>query len=92
MLIQSGCPIGSLCQELQKEGGPLTDEAAGMFAAILVWLTEQFRLLGKGREASGLALHLLSALQGASLLTNTFKDSKLILRETKRLKQWIASV
>lgn len=92
VLTQSGCPIGSLCQELHKEGGPLALEASGMFAAILTWLTEQFHLLGKGKDASGLALHLLSALQGASLLTHTFKDSKLILRETTRLKQWIGSV
>lgn len=88
-LAQSGCPIGSLCQELHKEGGSLADKAAGMFTAILGWLEEQFRLLGTGRESSNHALHLLSALQGASLLTNTFNDPKLMLRETARLKQWI---
>lgn len=92
MLTRSGCPIGSLCQELHKEGGPLAEGAAGMFAAILTWLAEQFRLLGKKNESSGLALHLLSALQGASLLTHTFKDPKLIVRETARLKQWVDSV
>ena len=92
MLMQSGCPIGSLCQELHKEGGPLAEGAAGMFAAILTWLAEQFRLLGKKNESSGLALHLLCALQGASLLTHTFKDTKLIVRETTRLKQWVDSV
>ena len=90
--MQSGCPIGSLCQELHKEGGPLAEGAAGMFAAILTWLAEQFRLLGKKNESSGLALHLLCALQGASLLTHTFKDTKLIVRETTRLKQWVDSV
>lgn len=89
VIAQSGCPIGSLCQELHKEGGPLADKAAGMFTAILGWLEEQFRLLGTGRESSNHALHLLSALQGASLLTNTFKDPKLMLRETARLKEWV---
>ncbi len=89
MLTQSGCPIGSLCQELHKEGGPLAAEAAGLFAAVLAWLTEQFHLLGKGGEASGFALHLLSALQGASLLTHTFRDAQLILQETARLEQWV---
>ena len=92
MLTQSGCPIGSLCQELHKEGGPLADEASAMFAAILTWLTTQFRLLGKGREAPSLALHLLSALQGASLLTHSFKDPKLIRGETTRLRQWVDSM
>ncbi|MBI3570528.1 MAG: TetR/AcrR family transcriptional regulator [Gammaproteobacteria bacterium] len=88
-LTQSGCPIGSLCQELHKEGGPLADKAAGTFTAILEWLEEQFRLLGTGRESSNHALHLLSALQGASLLTNTLNDPKLMLRETTRLQEWV---
>lgn len=89
VLAQSGCPIGSLCQELHKQGGPLADKAAGMFTAILGWLEAQFRLLGKGKESSDHALHLVSALQGASLLTNIFKDPKLMLRETARLKEWV---
>ena len=92
MLAQSGCPIGSLCQELHKEGGPLADKAAGTFSALLDWLEAQFRLLGMGKESSGHALHLLSALQGASLLTNAFNDPTLTLRETARLKQWVNSI
>ncbi len=92
MLAQSGCPIGSLCQELHKKGGPLADKAAGTFAALLDWLEAQFRLLGMGKESSGHALHLLSALQGASLLTNAFNDPALTLRETARLKQWVNSI
>ena len=86
---QSGCPIGSLCQELHKEGGPLADKAAGMFSSILGWLEAQFRLLGMGKESSDHALHLLSALQGASLLTNAFNDPTLMLRESARLKEWV---
>jgi AcrR family transcriptional regulator len=88
-LAQSGCPIGSLCQELHKDGGPLADRAAGMFTVLLEWLEVQFRLLGMGKESSGHALHLVSALQGASLLTNAFNDSTLMLRETARLKKWV---
>jgi AcrR family transcriptional regulator len=91
-LAECGCPIGSLCQELNKEGGALAGEAAGVFAASLGWLEEQFRLLGAGRESPGHALHLLSALQGASLLTNTFRDPKLMLRETIRLKEWVGTL
>ena len=33
-LAQSGCPIGSLCQELHKDGGPLADKSASLMAAI----------------------------------------------------------
>lgn len=92
ILAQSGCPIGSLCQELHKEGGPLADKAAGMFSVLLGWLEAQFRLLGMGKASSGHALHLVSALQGASLLTNAFNDPTLMLRETARLTKWVSAL
>lgn len=88
----SGCPIGSLCQELHKDGGPLADKATSLLAAILSWLEQQFRLLGKGSESGSLALHLLSALQGASLLTHAFNQPELIVRETARLKKWLKAL
>lgn len=88
-LAQSGCPIGSLCQELHKDGGPLADKSAGLMAALLSWAEQQFRLLGKDKESADLALHLISALQGASLLTHTFRQPELIVRETARLREWV---
>lgn len=89
MLARSGCPIGSLCQELHKDGGPLADKAGGLLAAILAWAEQQFRLLGKGQESADLALYLLSVLQGASLLTHTFKQPDMILRATTQLELWL---
>ena len=89
MLARSGCPIGSLCQELHKEDGPLAKKAGVIFAELLVWLEAQFRLLDKEEESPDLALHLLSVLEGASLLTNTFKDPDLMVRETAQLKKWL---
>jgi AcrR family transcriptional regulator len=91
-LAQNGCPIGSLCQELHKDGGPLADKSASLMAAILSWTEQQFRLLGKDKESADLALHLVSVLQGASLLTHTFNKPDLVLRETDRLKKWIDSL
>jgi len=92
MVAQSGCPMGSLSQELHKEGGPLADKAAGMFSALLGWLEAQFRLLGMGEASSDHALHLVAALQGASLLTNAFNDPTLMLRETARLTKWVKTL
>ena len=85
----SGCPIGSLCQELHKDGGPLADKAASLLGAILTWSEQQFRALGKGAQSADLALHLLSVLQGASLLTHAFNQPDLVVRETTRLKKWL---
>ena len=91
-LAGSGCPIGSLCQELHKDGGPLADKAATLLAAILSWSEQQFNLLGKGQRSADLALHLVSVLQGASLLTHTFHQPDLIVRETARLKEWVEAL
>jgi hypothetical protein len=49
----------------------------------------QFRELGKGAESRGLAVHLLSATQGVSVLAHTFHDPGLIEMEAARLKAWI---
>jgi TetR/AcrR family transcriptional regulator, transcriptional repressor for nem operon len=91
-LARSGCPIGTLCAELHKDGGPLADRASQLFAELLTWLEAQFRTLGKGEESADLAVHLLSALQGATLLTHAFHSTRYVEREAGRLKAWIRSL
>jgi AcrR family transcriptional regulator len=91
-LARSGCPIGTLCAELHKDGGPLAAQAANLFAELLRWLEVQFRLLGKGGESRDLAVHVLSALQGASLLSLTFHEPRYVTQESNRLKNWVRSL
>jgi AcrR family transcriptional regulator len=91
-LAQSGCPVGSLCSELHKDGGDLAKEATRPFTELLRWTEAQFAALGKGREKKALALHLLSALQGVSLLANSFHDPNLVVVETNQLKKWIGTL
>jgi len=84
-----GCPIGGLCQELGKQGGPLSDLAAKLLHDILQWSEEQFRALGLEDKAPGLSLNLISSVQGMFLLTHTFKDPKLAQRQCEELKAWL---
>ena len=88
-LSRSGCPVGTLNAELHKERGPIAKKATTLFAEVLDWLETQFRALGKGEESQGLAVHLLSATQGVSLLAYTFHDPGLIDAEAERLMKWI---
>lgn len=88
-LASSGCPIGSLCQELHKDGGALAGKAADLMGGLLTWAERQFRDIGKGKESADLALHLVTVLQGASLLAHTFGRPDLVLRETTRLRKWV---
>ena len=85
---QRGCPHGSLCQELDKRDDELQAEAGQLLALPIAWAEQQFRLMGR-RDARDLAVALISAYQGVSLLTNTFHDPSLMLREARRLERWI---
>lgn len=85
---QFGCPVGSLCQELGKQGGALSDLAAKLLHDVLKWAEEQFRALGLSRAAE-LSLNLISNIQGIFLLTHTFKDPDLARRQCDQLHAWL---
>jgi AcrR family transcriptional regulator len=91
-LARYGCPVGTLCSELRKLGSPAADTSTALFAEALVWLERQFQALGKGADSRSLAVHLLSATQGVSVLAHAFHDPALIEMETARLKEWIRSL
>ena len=84
-----GCPIGSFCSELHKGGGgPLARQSTALFAESLAWIEGQFQALGK-IDSRGLAVHVLSALQGASVLAHTFHDPDVLVMEAERISDWI---
>ena len=87
-----GCPLGSACYELAKQRGALIEEAAKPLRFLLQWAEDQFRRLGSEESAATYALHLITVLQGASLVANAFNDPKVILQETDHLKAWLESV
>jgi AcrR family transcriptional regulator len=91
-LARNGCPVGTLCSELQKHGGAVARKSRVLFAEALGWMEEQFQALGKGADSRGLAVHLLSATQGVSLLAHTLRDPGMITNEAARLKEWIRAL
>jgi AcrR family transcriptional regulator len=91
-LARGGCPVGTLCSELQKHGGAVAKRSRVLFAEALGWMEAQFKALGKGPDSRGLAVHLLSATQGISVLAHTFHDPGMIEAEAARLKEWIRAL
>lgn len=88
-----GCPHGSLCQELDKEGNQSASMASQLFQTYLNWAETQFCLLGKDeQEARDCALDLISSLQGTFLLTNSFRSPELLERQLQRLASWLRAV
>lgn len=89
-VVAHGCPMGTLCAELEKLEGGLDQEAAKVMATIIDWTEDQFRQLGR-RDARDLAVALFAGVQGAALLANTFRDGSLLTRQTRHLERWIDS-
>jgi TetR/AcrR family transcriptional repressor of nem operon len=93
LMAQFGCIVGSLCQELGKQGGTISAGAAKLMHDIVKWAEKQFSALGKENENAGrLAEYLVSGIQGMTLLTLTFKEPGCMERQRINLENWLASV
>ena len=90
-VVSHGCPMGTLCAELDKDESGLDREAAQVMATMLDWAEDQFRQLGR-RDARDLAVALFAGIQGAALLANTFRDASLLTRQSRHLERWIDSL
>jgi AcrR family transcriptional regulator len=86
-----GCPLGSLCSELDKRTDGLDTTCAQLLELPIDWAEQQFRLMGR-RDARDLAVALIASYQGIALLTNTFREPDLMARESRRLERWIDSL
>lgn len=91
-LARFGCVIGSLCQELGKQGGILSNAASKLMSDILKWLELQFNELGQGERSYQLASYFLSGIQGMNLLTLTFKEPQYMQKQSQSLQEWLATV
>lgn len=83
-----GCPVGSLCQELNKDRTSLASKADDIIKAEVKWATEQFKLIGR-KDAADMAVQLVATLQGISLLANAMKSPATVGRQVSRLYDWI---
>ena len=77
LVAQYGCPLGSLCSELDKRVTGPGLAAAELMRLPIEWAEEQFRSLGR-RDAHDLALDLLAAYEGSALLANTLRDPNVL--------------
>ncbi len=87
LIAQYGCPLGSLCMELDKRpGGP--GPAASLLRVPVDWTERQFTEMGRS-DAADLAIELMARYQGAALLASTFRDPALMTRAAARVAAWL---
>ncbi|HEX6855643.1 MAG TPA: TetR/AcrR family transcriptional regulator [Streptosporangiaceae bacterium] len=87
-IAQFGCPLGSLCSELDKRAGEPDLDVAQLMRLPVDWAEQQFRSLGR-RDAHDLALDLIAAYEGSALLASTMRDPSVLSRAARRLSRWI---
>jgi AcrR family transcriptional regulator len=88
-----GDPLGSLCQELSKQGGDLADSSSHLLRDLYTWCQNQFKQLGKSEtDAQNLAIQLLAGLQGISVLTLSFKDVSFAEKHTNMMLNWVETL
>lgn len=87
-IMDHGCPVGTLCNELAKLDHPAQPEARKLFALFRDWLEKQFAALGCA-DTSGKALDVLCFSQGVATLATAFRDKEYVMQEALRKCTWV---
>jgi AcrR family transcriptional regulator len=88
VIAQYGCPFGTLSSELAKHTDKPNPMAAPLMQVSLDWAEKQFRAMGR-RDAHDLAVELVAAFQGITVLGNALGQPDLVARQARRLERWI---
>ncbi len=90
-LARYGCPVGSLCQELDKDDVALAERADSILQQQIDWTVEQFRALGHD-DAEDLGTYFMGLLQGVTLVAHARRDPEVLRRQCARLRTWLQGV
>jgi TetR/AcrR family transcriptional regulator, transcriptional repressor for nem operon len=88
IIARYGCPLGSLCSELDKRVSEPGLPAAELMRVPIEWAETQFKSLGR-EDAQDLAFDLLAAYEGSALLANTMRDPEVLISAARRIDRWI---
>jgi TetR/AcrR family transcriptional regulator, transcriptional repressor for nem operon len=88
IVAQYGCPLGTLCSELDKRAEETSLPVAELMRLPIEWAEGQFRALGRA-DARDLAFDLLAAYEGSALLSSTMRDPNALSAAARRIDHWI---
>ena len=89
IVAKHGCPLGSLCSELDKRANSADLSVTDLMQPLINWAERQFQDAGHAREAHDLALDLIAAYEGHALLANTMRTPEILTGAARRLGRWI---
>jgi TetR/AcrR family transcriptional regulator, transcriptional repressor for nem operon len=91
IVAQYGCPLGSLCSELDKRTDPMEGLSEQLLKIPVGWLRGQFQEMGR-RDSDDLAIAFMASYLGIALLANTYQDPKVMTNESRRIELWVDSL
>jgi TetR/AcrR family transcriptional regulator, transcriptional repressor for nem operon len=83
-----GCPYGTLSSELAKQADDPDPLAATLLSLQIEWAEKQLRALGQ-RNAANLAVELVAALQGSTVVSHILGRPEIMAQQTRRVHRWI---
>jgi AcrR family transcriptional regulator len=86
-----GCPYGTLSTELAKQADDPDPLAAILLTLQIDWAEKQLRALGQ-RNAAGLAVDLVAALQGSTVVSHVLGRPEIMAQQARRMHRWIDSL
>lgn len=89
LIVQYGCPVGTLCTELAKLNHSALPQANELFTLFRTWLSRQFKALGHDPDADRFAMQLLARTQGAATLAQAFHDEHFLRQEAEEMVSWL---
>lgn len=90
-VMESGCPLGTLCSELVKDAPVLHKKSSEVFSVLRNWIKIQLEELNVA-NSDDLAMEFLSKMQGATVMGSAFNDSDFIYRSHKQLRAWVSEI
>ncbi len=88
IVTEHGCPVGSLCQELNKSPSAISSEINSVLQDQIDWSAKQFGLMGR-TDGAEMSRQLACRLQGSMLVAHALNDTSIISTELDRLQAWV---
>lgn len=88
LFARHGCPVGSLCQELDKTNPQLAQLADKVLKKQILWAKNQFEAGGHSAPLES-GRHFIAQIQGTILLSQALHDSDIILQQMRVVRTWI---
>ncbi|MCY4360745.1 MAG: hypothetical protein OXE42_00970 [Gammaproteobacteria bacterium] len=90
-LVDAGCPLSGLCQDLDEEFGELMDSADSCMKYLVDWSTEQFRLMGM-EQPEKLGFEFVARIEGVILLGNILRNSRQLKEQFNAVADWVENI